>query len=74
MLSFLRYYARLRVEVLLGRHKTSRPLGPRYRWRQWHYTQHLKRLRGREWQEGAAAVEVVTKPKGKDKAAARRAA
>jgi hypothetical protein len=76
VLSFLLYYVRLRAGVLLGRHKTSRPLGLSYRWRQWQYTQHLKRIKGREWQDGAAAVEVVTKPKPKDeeKAATRRAA
>ena len=77
MLSFLWYYVRLRVNVLLGRHQTSRPLGLRYRWRQWQYTQHLKWLKGREWQDGEA-VEVVPEPKpkakGKDKAAARKAA
>ncbi len=77
MLSFLLYYVRLRVKVQLGRHKTSRPLGLRYRWRQWQYTQHLKRLKGREWQDGTAA-EVFTEPKpkakGKDEVAARRAA
>ena len=78
MISFLLYYVRLRADVLLGRHKTSRPLGLRYRWRQWQYMQHLKWLKGREWQDGAAAVEVVTRPKpkaeGKDKVATRRAA
>ena len=79
MLSFLLYYVRLRASVLLGRHKTPRPLGLSYRWRQWQYTQHMKWLKGREWRDGAAAaaaVEVVTrpKPKGKEKAAARRAA
>ena len=76
MLSFLLYYVRLRAGVLLGRHKTSRPLGLGYRWRQWQYTQHMKWLKGREWQDGAAAVEVVAKPKpkGEEKAAARRAA
>jgi len=77
VLSFLLYYVRLRIDVLLGRHQTSRPLGPRYRWRQWQYTQHLRRLKNREWQDGAA-VEVATKPKpkavGKSKAAAKRAA
>jgi hypothetical protein len=77
VLSFLLYYVRLRVDVLLGRHQTTRPLGLRYRWRQWQYTRHLRWLKGREWQEGAA-VEVATEPKprveGKNKAAARRAA
>jgi hypothetical protein len=77
VLSFLLYYLRLRVKVLLGRHKTSRPLGPRYRWRQWQYAQHMKWLKGREWQ-GGAADEVVGEPEpkatGKDKAVAKRAA
>ena len=77
MLSFLLYYIRLRVNVLLGRHQTSRPLGPRYRWRQWQYTRHLKWLREREWLD-EAATEVITEPKpkavGKDKTAERRAA
>ena len=77
MLSFLLYYVRLRVDVLLGRHQTTRSLGLRYRWRQWQYTQHLRWLKDRTWQ-GGAAVEVATqsKPKaeGKNKAAARRAA
>jgi hypothetical protein len=77
VLSFLMYYVRLRVEVLLGHHRTSRPLGLRYRWRQWQYTQHLRWLKNREWQ-GGVAVEVVTEPKptaeGKHKAAAKTAA
>ena len=77
MLSFLLYYARLRVDVLLGRHKTTRPLGLHYRWRQWQYTQHLKWLKERAWLGGVAA-EAVTEPKpktiGKDKTAVRRAA
>ena len=77
MLAFLLYYVRLRVDVLLGRHQTSRPLGPLYRWRQWQYTQHLRWLKNREWQSGAA-VEVAAEPKpkavGKVKAAAKRAA
>jgi hypothetical protein len=77
MLSFLWYYVWLRVNVLFGRHKTSHPLGLRYRWRQWQYTQHLKWLKGREWQDGAATEAVTaTKPKakGKGKEAPRRAA
>ena len=73
MLSFLLYYVRLRVEVVLGRHRTSRPLGLRYRWRQWQYTQHLKWLKERGWMDGAA-TGVVTEPKpkaeGHDKSAA----
>jgi hypothetical protein len=77
MLSFLRYYIRLRVAVLLGRHQTSRPLGLRYRWRQWQYTQHMNWLKGREWLDGAL-TEVITEPKpkakGRDKPAQRRAA
>lgn len=77
MLSFLRYYVRLRAEVLLGRHKTSRPLGLRYRWKQWQYTQHLKWLKERAWMDGAATVAVTEprpKAKSKDKAADKRAA
>ena len=73
MLSFLLYYVRLRVEVMLGRHRTSRSLGLRYRWRQWRYTQHLKRLKGREWQDEAAtgvATEPKPKAEGHDKSAA----
>ena len=77
MLSFLRYYIRLRVAVLLGRHQTSRPLGLRYRWRQCQYTQHMKWLKEREWLD-EAATEVITEPKpkaiGKDETAVRRAA
>ena len=77
MLSFLLYYVRLRVDVLLGRHQTSRPLGLRYRWRQWQYMQHMRWIKGREWLDGAA-VEVATEPKpkaeGKGKVAAKRAA
>ena len=77
MLSFLRYYVRLRVNALLGRHTTSRPLGLRYRWRQWQYTQHLKWLKERAWIDEASAEE-VTEPRPKaqrnDREAARRAA
>ena len=53
MFSFLRYYVRLRVEVLLGRRTAGGPLGLRYRWRYWRYTQHLKRLKERSWQSEA---------------------
>ena len=77
MLSFLLYYIRLRADVLLGRHNTSRPLGLRYRWRQWQYTQHLKWLKERGWMDGAAteaATELRPKAKGKEKAAVKRAA
>jgi len=72
VLAFLRYYVRLRVDVLLGRHKTSRPLGLRYRWRQWQYTQHLKWLQERAWLDEA---DTGPRPqaKGKDKAAERKA-
>ena len=77
VLSFLLYYIRLRFKVLLGRHKTSGPLGLCYRWRQWQYTQHMKWLKGREWLDGAAA-EVAARPKAKtkekEKTDARRAA
>ena len=55
MLSFLEYYIRLRVEVLLGLRTTARPLGLSYRWRCWTYAQHLKRLRERAWLDEAVA-------------------
>ena len=77
MLSFLLYYVRLRVEVLLGRHQTSRPLGLRYRWRLWHYMQHLKWLKERGWMDKGATVAVTEpspKAKGKEKTAKRKAA
>ncbi len=34
-LAFLRYYVKLRLDVLLGRHHTPRPLGIGWRWRHW---------------------------------------
>jgi len=34
-LAFLRYYLKLRLDVLLGRHRTPRPLGIAWRWRHW---------------------------------------
>ncbi len=33
--SFAWYYARLRLNVLVGRHQTSHSLGIKYRWRNW---------------------------------------
>ena len=50
MLAFLAYYLRLRWDVLTGRRQTSRPLGVRYRWRQWEYGQHQRRVLERDWQ------------------------
>ena len=77
MLSFLRYYVRLRADVLLGRHKTSRPLGLRYRWRQWRYTQHMKWIKERGWMD-KGATEAITEArpqaKSKDKTDDKRAA
>jgi|GEM_PF-1375959 len=32
---FLSYYLKLRLDVLLGRHKTPRPLDINWRWRHW---------------------------------------
>ena len=49
MFGFLRYYLRLRWEVLTGRRQTTGPLGIRYRWRQWQYEQFLRRVRERDW-------------------------
>ena len=34
-LGFLSYYLKLRLDVLLGRHKTPRPLDINWRWRHW---------------------------------------
>lgn len=69
MLSFLEYYIRLRVGVLLGRRTTARPLGLCYRWRQWQYMQHQKRLSERSWLAEAAGE---TKSTGGGRAQARR--
>ena len=33
--AFLRYYVKLRLNVLLGGHRTPRPLGIVWRWRHW---------------------------------------
>lgn len=33
--AFLRYYVKLRLDVLLGGHRTPRPLGIVWRWRHW---------------------------------------
>jgi hypothetical protein len=49
LISFLKYYSRLRLEVLLGRRATSRPLGIAYRWKVWNYVRHIERVRKREW-------------------------
>jgi hypothetical protein len=76
VLSFLRYYVRLRVNVLLGRHNTSRPLGLRYRWQQWQYTQHLKWITERGWvDKGAteAITEARPQAKSEDKTADKQA-
>jgi hypothetical protein len=32
------YYLKLRVEVMLGRHKTAHPLNIRWRWEHWQRT------------------------------------
>lgn len=49
IVSFLFYYGRLRFDVLRGTHKTVRPLGIGYRWRDWQYQQHLKRVENKSW-------------------------
>lgn len=43
------FYCRLRLEVLRGAHKTQRPLGIVYRWRDWEYQQPLKRVESKSW-------------------------
>ena len=48
---FLRYYLRLRWEVLTGRRQTTRPLGVGFRWRQWKYERHLRRVQERDWRQ-----------------------
>jgi hypothetical protein len=50
LLAFLKYFARLRLEVLLGRRAASAPLGLGYRWRLWQYRRHVERLKTRAWQ------------------------
>lgn len=47
--SFLRYYCRLRLDVWRGVHKTQRPLGIAYRWQDWQYREHLKRVENKAW-------------------------
>jgi hypothetical protein len=42
--SFAWYYARLRVNVLIGRHQTSHSLGIKYRWRNWLHWQRGRHL------------------------------
>ena len=42
--SFAWYYARLRLNVLVGRHQTSHSLGIKYRWRNWLHWQRGKHL------------------------------
>ncbi len=49
VLSFLGYYCKLRIRALLGRHRTPRPLGVRFRWQVWNYRQHVKRVQDRDW-------------------------
>ncbi|HVF88015.1 MAG TPA: hypothetical protein VM866_10515 [Pyrinomonadaceae bacterium] len=49
VISFLRYYCRLRLDVVRGSHKTQRPLGIRYRWQDWRYREHLKRVENKAW-------------------------
>jgi hypothetical protein len=46
---FLRHYARLRLDVLRGRHTTERPLGVGFRWRQWQYERNMRRIKERRW-------------------------
>ncbi len=52
MLSFLRYYCKLRLDVLLGRYSAARPLGIRYRWQVWKYQRHVERARDKGWTDG----------------------
>ena len=47
---FLRYYVGLRRDVLTGRRQNTRPLGIRYRWRQWQYEKYQRRVQERDWQ------------------------
>ncbi len=49
VISFLRYYCQLRLDVLRGSHKTHRPLGLIYRWQDWQYREHLKRVENKTW-------------------------
>ena len=49
VISFLRYYCQLRLDVLRGLHKTQRPLGLIYRWQDWRYREHLKRVKNKTW-------------------------
>ena len=49
VISFLRYYCRLRLDVLRGLHTTQRPLGIRYRWQDWKYREHLRRVENKAW-------------------------
>ncbi|HKP72095.1 MAG TPA: hypothetical protein VJT82_04100 [Pyrinomonadaceae bacterium] len=35
LLAFLSYYIKLRLDILIGRHRTPRPLGLVWRWRHW---------------------------------------
>jgi len=37
VVSFVWYYIKLRLNVLLGRHQTSHSLGVKYRWRTWQH-------------------------------------
>lgn len=37
VLSFMRYYVKLRLKVLLGLHQTTHSLGIKYRWRNWQH-------------------------------------
>jgi hypothetical protein len=50
LLAFLKYFAHLRLAVLLGQRRAEAPLGLLYRWRLWQYRQHVARLKSRAWQ------------------------
>lgn len=45
VISFLHYYIKLRLNVLLGVHQTVNPLGLRWRWREWSYNYKSRRRR-----------------------------
>ncbi len=56
--AFLRYYFKLRFDVLRGRHQTSYPLGIWWRWRNWRHNQRLKPP-----QQQTQTIEVQDDPK-----------
>jgi hypothetical protein len=45
IISFLLYYSKLRLEIMLGIHQTANPLDVKWQWKFWRYKKAARRSR-----------------------------